>query len=171
MAPAANLPALVDSLETLSIGSLFGAYVLEAYSQIYPEVTYDDVVTPRSQVLVKEIAYRCLHEPSILVSTGSALLLGADIYAGNPLNGPMGPYLEQNVPRGPIDVPLFIGQGLADQLIRPDAQASYVQERCAMETELGVPHLRGAGPHATGGARVTVGTRPDPVDAGPLGWR
>jgi uncharacterized membrane protein HdeD (DUF308 family)/alpha-beta hydrolase superfamily lysophospholipase len=136
MAPAANLPALVESLLTLSVGSLFGAYVLEAYSQIYPAVTYGEVVLPRSQVLVKEIAYRCLHEPAFVLSLGEALVLGAHIWNGDPMDGPMGPYLEQNVPLDPIDVPLFIGQGLADQLIHPDAQAGYVQERCAMGTSL-----------------------------------
>ena len=134
MAPAANLPALVNSLETLSIGSMFGAYVLEAYSQIYPDVNYADVVTPRSQVLVQEMAYRCLHEPAITVSLISALILGADIYDGNPMAGPMGPYLQENVPLAPIDVPLFIGQGLADQLIVPASQAEYIQQRCEMGT-------------------------------------
>jgi alpha-beta hydrolase superfamily lysophospholipase/uncharacterized membrane protein HdeD (DUF308 family) len=136
MAPAANLPALVESLLTLSVGSLFGAYVLEAYSQIYPDVTYEEVVLPRSQVLVKEIAYRCLHEPAFDVSLVQALLLGADIWKGDPMDGPMGPYLQQNVPSSAIDVPVLIAQGLADQLIHPEAQASYVQERCAMGTEV-----------------------------------
>lgn len=136
MAPASNLPALVNSLETLPIGAMFGAYVLEAYSQIYADVSYDDVVTPRSQVLVEEMAYRCLHEPAVVVSIASALILGADVYDGNPMDGPMGPYLRENVPLGPIDVPLFIGQGLADELILPPTQAEYVQERCEMGTKL-----------------------------------
>jgi uncharacterized membrane protein HdeD (DUF308 family)/alpha-beta hydrolase superfamily lysophospholipase len=136
LAPASNLPALVNSLETLSVGSMLGAYVLEAYSQIYPDVNYDDVVTPRSQVLVEEIAYRCLHEPAITVSLVSALILGADIYNGDPMNGPMGPHLRANVPLAPIEVPLLIAQGLADQVIAPPSQDQYVQERCAMGTAL-----------------------------------
>ncbi len=143
--------------------------MLEAYSQIYPNVTYNEVVLPRSQVLVKEIAYRCLHEPAMVVSLGSAVVLGANIWDGNPLDGPMGPYLEQNVPLGPIDVPLFIGQGLADQLIHPDAQASYVQERCAMGTELEYRTYEGLDHMPLVEARLRAGPRVDPVDAGSLG--
>lgn len=136
LAPAANLPGLVDSLEDITGGSLFGSYVLQAYSEIYPDVDFNTAVLPRNQVLTREMADRCLAERSILLSIGASLIQGQNVWDGDPMAGPLGPHLLNNVPQDEIAVPLFIGQGLADQLVLPSAQEAYVAQRCEMGTNL-----------------------------------
>lgn len=47
------------------------------------------------------------------------------------INGPLGDKLRENSVNMPIDVPLFVGQGLTDQLVLPAMQQDWVAERCA----------------------------------------
>src|SRR5690606_18410186 len=41
LAPASNLPALVEVIGTITGGSLFAAYVVQAYTDNYPDVRFD----------------------------------------------------------------------------------------------------------------------------------
>lgn len=131
LAPATDLPALVGHLDSLSIGSLFAAYVVQAYSQVYPDVRFDDVVRPGARVQVREMADRCLSEPKVVVSVLQALMFRQTILARGVLQGPFAQRLAQNVPTGPISEPVLIGQGEADPLILPAMQQAYVAARCA----------------------------------------
>jgi alpha-beta hydrolase superfamily lysophospholipase len=131
LAPATDLPALVDHLDNVSIGSLFAAYVVEAYSQVYPDVRFDDVVRPGARVQVGEMATRCLSEPKIVVSLLQALLFRQTILARGAPGGAFAQRLAQNVPTGAMGVPVLVGQGEADPLILPAMQQAYVAARCA----------------------------------------
>lgn len=131
LAPATDLPALVRNLDQLSVGSLFAAYAVAAYSQVYPDVRFDDVVRPGARVQVHEMADRCLSEPSIVVSVLNALLFRQTILARGALDGPFARRLAQNVPTGPITVPVLVAQGEADPLVLPAMQQAYVAARCA----------------------------------------
>jgi uncharacterized membrane protein HdeD (DUF308 family)/pimeloyl-ACP methyl ester carboxylesterase len=131
LAPASNLPGLVDSLGNVTGGELFASYVVDAYTATYPDVRYDDLVRPGARIIVREMAQRCLAEPGILVSVLTALSLDKPIWAGDPSSGAFLTRLTQNVPSGPIAAPLFIGQGADDSLVVPAAQDAYVAARCA----------------------------------------
>ncbi len=134
LAPASDLPGLVNNLQNMTGGSIFGAYVIRAYSEIYSDVEFNTVVNPRSEVLMMEMSNRCLAEKSLVLSVGSALVLGKDVWNQNPMDTVLGTRLKENVPLGTISVPVFIGQGLADSLILPATQEEYVKQRCAMGT-------------------------------------
>lgn len=147
LAPASNLPGLVENLGQVTGGALFASYVISAYSQTYPDVAYNDYVRPGAQLLVREMAQRCLAEPGTLVSILTTLLLDQPIWQGDPDRGPLRARMLQNVPTGPIAAPLFIGQGAADRLVVPQAQSVYVAARCAAgqavdyRTYAGLDHL------------------------------
>lgn len=133
LAPAANLPALVESLPELTGGSVFAAFVLAAYTQVYPDVDFGSYVQPAARVVVHEMARRCLAEPGVLVSVLNALALTRDplVFAADPGEGPLGARLAENIPTLPIPAPLLVAQGADDSLISPMSQAAYVEARCA----------------------------------------
>ncbi len=131
MAPASNLPGLVDNLDVVPGGTLFASYIVEAYSQAYDDVSFDDVVRPAARVQAKEIAGRCLAEPGALVSVVETFLFGDTIFTDDAKTGPFGARLAENVPSGDIEAPLLLAQGEADPLVLPAAQQAYVEQRCA----------------------------------------
>ncbi len=130
LAPAANLPELVHSLDGITGGELFAAYVAEGYTSTYPDVRFDDYVRPAARTLVREMAQRCLEDPGVLVSVLSTLVLDKPIWDGDPDRGALHDRLAQNVPSGPIDAPVLVGQGADDSLVLPAAQDAYVRARC-----------------------------------------
>ncbi len=131
LAPASNLPALVDSLAEVTGGEIFASFVMDAYAAAYDDVSYATYVRPAAQQIVRELAGRCLSEPSALVSVATALSLDKPIWRGNPDRGGFAARLRENVPDGPIPAPLLIAQGEADTLVTPAAQDAYVAARCA----------------------------------------
>lgn len=130
LAPASNLPGLIDNLGTILGGQLFASFVVAAYTASYPDVRANDYIRPGARILTQEMGDRCLAEKSTLVSVLTALALDKPIWSGNPDEGAFGRRLRDNVPEGPIKAPLLIGQGAADSLVLPTTQAAYVKARC-----------------------------------------
>ncbi|HET6153396.1 MAG TPA: lipase family protein [Marmoricola sp.] len=131
IAPADDLPGLVNNISTLAGGQVFAAYLIKAYSEIYPDVKFDSYVKAADQASVTQIAGSCIAEKAILASLSQTVGVTSSIYARDPLSGPLGKRLRQNVPTGSITVPLLIAQGLSDNLVLPNVQAAYVAKRCA----------------------------------------
>ena len=131
LAPASNLPGLVENIGNVQGGELFASYVVEGYTSTYPDVTYAEYVRPSAQLIVREMSQRCLTDKSILVSVLSTLLFDKPIWEGDPYRGPLKQRLQENIPSGAIDAPLLVAQGAADSLVVPSAQDEYVSARCA----------------------------------------
>jgi uncharacterized membrane protein HdeD (DUF308 family)/alpha-beta hydrolase superfamily lysophospholipase len=138
MAPASDAIGLVQILHTVSIGSVFAAYVAAAYSDTYPDVSFNDYITPVARTFVREMSTRCLAEPGVLVSVVNALAIDKDktIFSKDPTTGAMGERLRENTPVLPISAPLFIAQGAADPLVIPAVQDAYIAARCKAGQEL-----------------------------------
>lgn len=130
LSPASDLPAMLSNLEVIDGGALFAAYIIEGYSATYSDVRFDEYVRPTARILTREMASRCLAEPSVFTSIVESMVIDKSIWATDPAGGALGARLKENVPNGPIQVPLLIGQGLEDPLVLPAAQAAYVQARC-----------------------------------------
>jgi uncharacterized membrane protein HdeD (DUF308 family) len=131
LAPASDLRGLVGHVKTTLEGQVLSAYVLAAYSAVYPDVSFDHYVRPGARVLVREAAKRCLDLPEALPSALTGLLSREAIYAVAPLSGALGRRLAENTPTGPIEAPVLIAQGGVDPLVLPSVQRSYVNQRCA----------------------------------------
>lgn len=130
VAPATDLPALVDRAQHGLVGRVMSAYILQAYSAAYPDVRFDDYTPGLRGLLAKDMARRCLEGPQTLFALAEAALSGGSIFATAPLEGALGQRLAQNIPARPLPAPLLIAQGEADALVWPDIQARYVQQRC-----------------------------------------
>jgi acetyl esterase/lipase len=81
-------------------------------------------------VIVRATANRCLDIPEAIPSVLTAILSREPIYAVDPLSGALGRRLAENTPTGTIKAPLLIAQGLADPLVLPRVQRSYVNRLC-----------------------------------------
>lgn len=130
LAPASDLLDLVSNLEVMKGGMIFASYIIQGFSDTYPDVRFNDYVRPTARILVREMASRCLAEPAALSSAVESLVIDRSIWSAPPANGPLGARLQENAPSGPILAPLLIGQGLDDDLILPAAQEAYVTARC-----------------------------------------
>lgn len=131
LAPASDLHGLVEQVKDTLEGRLLSAYVLTAYSEVYPDVSFDHYVRPAARVLVREAARRCLDLPEAIPSALTKLLGRESIYAVAPLSGALGRRLAENTPTGSIEAPVLIAQGGSDPLVLPQVQRSYVNQRCA----------------------------------------
>jgi len=101
----------------------------------------------RAQAVVSGIAARrCLAEPEVFVSIGTAVA-GGGIFAVSPSSGPLDTRLTEDIPAQKIQAPVLLAQGEADPLVTPAAQAAYVKTECATGTTLdyrtcpGLDHL------------------------------
>jgi alpha-beta hydrolase superfamily lysophospholipase/uncharacterized membrane protein HdeD (DUF308 family) len=130
LAPASDLKALVEEVRNTLEGRVLGAYILSAYSDIYPDVSFDHYVRPAARVIVREAAGRCLDIPDAIPSVVTTTVSRQPIYAVDPLGGALGRRLAENTPTGPIKVPLLIAQGANDPLVLASLQRSYVNRLC-----------------------------------------
>lgn len=130
IAPASDLPALVDAAQDTPVGRIMSAYILRAYDAEYPDVDFDAETRPMARWLAYDMASRCLAGPQALFSVGEAMLVRGPLFARPPTTGPLGRRLQENVPNGPIGVPVMIAQGDTDELVLPEVQARYVTRRC-----------------------------------------
>lgn len=131
LAPASNLPGLIEGLGAITGGEIFGSFVVAAYTAAYPELDAADYLRPAARIIVPELAQRCLADRSTVVSALQTLLFDRSIWTRDPNRGALATRLEENVPDGPVEAPLLIGQGADDTLITPEAQRDYVEQRCA----------------------------------------
>jgi uncharacterized membrane protein HdeD (DUF308 family) len=131
LAPGSNLVALAEQWGGGESGAIFAAYLIQAYSDTYPDVHFGTYVRPTAEIQIHELADRCLSASKIYLSGLSSLLLGRSIWATDPAAGAAGVRLRDNTPTGPIPMPLLIAQGEADTTVGPAIQADYIRRRCA----------------------------------------
>lgn len=132
LAPGTGLPRLAE----LWGNGIYAAYLIQAYSEIYPDVRFDSYVRVAARVPVRELAGRCLDDPKVYRSGLSWLLRGRSIWSAPPDTGAFGDRLRQNVPAHPIGVPVLIGQGAADTTVPATVQDAYVRQECATGTRV-----------------------------------
>jgi uncharacterized membrane protein HdeD (DUF308 family)/alpha-beta hydrolase superfamily lysophospholipase len=132
LAPASDLNGLIANLDSVRGGAVFAAYVVAAYTSIYPDVRFNDYIRPTAHAQVRAYARRCLAEPEVFVSIASALLADKPIASRSPDQGPFGRRLRENTPTQKIEAPVFLGQGAADGLVLASVQDKYVQLRCGL---------------------------------------
>lgn len=131
LAPASDLPTLFVENQSSTFGKIVSAYLTTAYAKALPGIDMPSYVSPGTQVLVDDIATRCVGGASALFSVAETFLLPpGGIFMRSPADGPLGDALRANTPRDHIEAPVLIAQGEADDLVFPDVQAAYVIAQC-----------------------------------------
>jgi len=155
LSPATHLQQNLAAIEGTQAGNVLTIFAVEAWSDYYPDIP-EGTLTARAQRPAARIADICLNQPSRFRIVIAGLVLPDTIIAIDPTTDPTWTaHLDTNSP-DPIGIaaPVFVAQGLADQLIVPDVTRTWVSDRCA------------------GGAPTTWTTYPDvthPAIVGPGG--
>ncbi|HLR56744.1 MAG TPA: lipase family protein [Beutenbergiaceae bacterium] len=147
LAPAANVPAVIDSWAESRLSNIFSAYVLSSYGQEYDDVAARDYIRPPAEATAQALAARCLDDPGTAVSLTASLLQETTIWDGGEVRGPLRDRAEENIPDTPISAPVLIAQGEDDAAIPLASQDAYTADRCGEGWELdyrtypGLDHL------------------------------
>ena len=109
------------------------SYVLVPYADEYPDVRLDDTVHPAGHGIVETFATRCATDLTTLASllTGRALAADAPLYRIDLDSGPAHDRLVENIADGLVPAPLFLGQGVDDEVVPIDMQRELDARLCA----------------------------------------
>ncbi|WP_235008270.1 alpha/beta fold hydrolase [Microbacterium timonense] len=125
-APAADLPGLMSAhLDDIS-GVTIGAYAFTAYAEVYPAASLDDILTPRAQAVVPRMNELCLLSHLRELHRIGAPLVG-DFTTSDPTSTePWATLLAENsAGETTFAAPLFLAQGLRDELVVPADTAQF----------------------------------------------
>jgi acetyl esterase/lipase len=137
LAPASDLEGLMREGKSLTFGKIVSAYVIDSYSSFYDDLKREDIASGWSNFLANDISRRCVGGFETLFSAIMTKLAPADgLFMPDALTGPFGARLKQNTPTLPIAAPLFLAQGLSDDLVFPSVQDAYVKSRCPINPSL-----------------------------------
>jgi len=156
-APAALLPEIVGVQWDTAAGWAIGPEALIGWKYIDPSLPVDDVLTQAGKDNAERLALECI-EPVAL----EAFLrtdLGQDFFAVNPSDTPGWADIiaDQTPPPLPADMPVFIAQGTADEVVLAWPNALLQEEWCDAGSTItvdwlgGVNHMKAAivaGPEA-----------------------
>jgi pimeloyl-ACP methyl ester carboxylesterase len=130
VAPAANIKNILAM--NVEIDKRFGPYLALSYSRFYPDITFEQALRPAALDAARQIVNLCAFVPPEDPQRIEALAATFDGPAlATSSNKALQARLEQNTADGPIQAPVVIAQGLADNVVPPSATDAYVEERCA----------------------------------------
>jgi pimeloyl-ACP methyl ester carboxylesterase len=132
IAPSADLLGLLEMHGGDAIASGIGAFLVNAYSAYYPDVSYDDAVRATARETGRDLATRCPLDPQDAPEMTSLIegLHGESLLA-MPVAEALAARMAENTPLGPFAVPVLIVQGLDDEVVFPAATDAWVAARCA----------------------------------------
>jgi pimeloyl-ACP methyl ester carboxylesterase len=134
-APAADLTGLMSAhLDDIS-GVTIGSYAFTAYSEVYADAPLDGILTPEALELVPRMNELCLLSHLTELHRIGTPLVGNFTTRDPTTAEPWSTLLEENS-AGSVgfDAPLFVAQGLADELVVPDDTEQFARH----ETSLGM---------------------------------
>ncbi len=136
-APAADLSALLSAhLDDIS-GVTIGSYAFAAFADVYgptvPGAELDAILTPQAVALNAQLNELCLLTHLEELHRLGQPLVGAFMLADPTTTEPWATLLQQNsAGRRAFDAPLFVAQGLADELVVPADTAAFVEHEAGL---------------------------------------
>jgi alpha-beta hydrolase superfamily lysophospholipase len=132
-APATDLVALMnDDINSIG-GKNITAMTLWSWHRVY-DASLTKIVDPRAMPVIDQLARECIEGPFDLAErqkTGEPLEQHFLTVEEPADTEPWHSLLEKNTP-GPLpaDIPVFLAQGTADQIIRPQVTEDYMKKLC-----------------------------------------
>ncbi len=128
-APAADLTALLEGhLDDVS-GVTIGSYAFQAYSEVYAArgAQLDGILTPDAQRILPQMNSLCLLTHLSELHRIAAPVVGGFVSANPSDVEPWATLLRENsAGRTAFDAPLFVAQGLKDELVLPEDTEEFV---------------------------------------------
>lgn len=149
-APAADLTQLMSDdivdVSGITIASYAIPAYVAAYEDEYPEGALTDILTPAGAAATEEMASMCLLSENTRIHAIADPLVGGYVTSDPATTEPWRTLLTENsVGSSPLDVPVFVGQGLADELVRPAATEDYVALLCSQGADVVFRRYPGVG--------------------------
>lgn len=127
-APAAELKALMeDHLDDVS-GATIGSYAFQSYAEVYRDrgADLDTILTPGARNILAEMNALCLLSDLKELHRIAAPVVGDFFLADPTQTEPWATLLQENSAGAlTFDAPLFVAQGLKDQLVLPDTTKQF----------------------------------------------
>jgi pimeloyl-ACP methyl ester carboxylesterase len=132
LAPATELQKNLDAIEGTDVGTVLTVLTIESWTAFYPDIP-DGTLTDAAKPAAARLARNCINQPSRFRLLVGALALPNDAVAIDPTTDPTwSGYLADNTPEPDgISGPVFVGQGLSDEIISAPVTQDWVGERCA----------------------------------------
>ncbi|PZU46240.1 MAG: lipase [Microbacterium sp.] len=107
-----------------ALGEAITSFVLVPYADEYPDITIGDVTHPAGAVFAESAASRCVLDRGMLVTVLVSLGLGDQdaLYRLDLDSGSVRYRLEENIASGIVPAPLYLGQGVDDEVIPIEMQ-------------------------------------------------
>lgn len=140
-APAANLRALMtDDIVNLS-GVTIASFAIPAYETAYADrfgaAEITGILTPAGLTATPDMAALCLLTQTAEIHAIADPLVGAYVTSDPATTEPWQTLLQENSAGNvPLSVPVFVGQGEADELVLPSATEGYVELLCSQKADV-----------------------------------
>ena len=140
-APAADLTELMsDDIVDVS-GVTIASYAIPAYEAAYadryPTEDLASILTPAGASATPDMAALCLLSENKQIHAIADPLIGGYVTSDPSTTEPWKTLLTENSAGAtPLTVPVFVGQGLADELVKPAATRDYVALLCSQDVDV-----------------------------------
>lgn len=162
-APASDLKGLAEAIKSTVPGKMVSAYIADSWNAYYPELNLLSQLTPGSAAGVKQISQLCFNEQDAVAAALRGTQIPNQIFPDRVFSGPTGDLLDANSPTGPFPAPVLVAQGLADELVLPRLQETWVKDRCADGMEIDFRTFPGLG-------HVSLVAPDSPLNAQLVSW-
>lgn len=113
---------LAEAKAVMSAGTIsrvVAPYLLVPYADEYSDISLEENVHPAGQGIVEAMASRCAFDQTMIASVLSAAALAQDVplFTIDLAEGAAHDRLAQNIADGLVPAPLFLGQGVDDEVI------------------------------------------------------
>ena len=131
LAPATTLADNFAAIEGTEAGNLLTILAVESWDVYYGDIPADTLAADAKKP-AERIAKDCLNQPSRFRLLANALTLPKTVVAIDPVTNPIWQtHLQANSPDPTgVQPPLFVGQGLADEVVNEQVTTSFVTDRC-----------------------------------------
>ncbi|HRA46476.1 MAG TPA: alpha/beta fold hydrolase [Thermomicrobiales bacterium] len=132
IAPASDLIGIATTAIHAPSTGIFMLFALRAYSQVYPDVPWDDAINPADRDAVNKVVDHCLWQPQLV--EGLPEMNGLTALRFDVMAGPVLLRLTENTPLAKITIPVLIAQGTMDEVVPFEVQERFVANWCEAGT-------------------------------------
>lgn len=132
LSPATDLQANLAAVRGTAVGNVLTLMTVESWIDIYADVP-DATLTDDARGPAERMVRNCVNQPSRFRLLLGQIALPDDVIAIDPVSDPTWvAHLDANTPApGGITGPLFVAQGLADDIVDPAVTEAWLAARCA----------------------------------------
>lgn len=131
IAPASDLIGILEASMNERAGAILVSMALYAWNAHFPGASLAEVVAPEAVEQVNRLAATCTTTPAAFLLLGNLQPPAAFLPENLTAIDSFETFIAANTPDRPIDVPLLIAHGTADQIIPIAGSVAEAERRCA----------------------------------------